>query len=168
MVTLFKLKDGSPARDFKSVEEMDEIMINRWNEVVRAEDHVWHLGDVSFIRPRMDSIFPRLMGHKRLILGNHDKFQPSAYSKWFQKIRGSQVHDGLLMTHIPIAPWSFGKFKANVHGHVHSTHSLVYKYKYKDKDGEEINKVYVNVSVEAIDYRPISLEEVQKIVRKEL
>jgi calcineurin-like phosphoesterase family protein len=184
LVTKFKLADGSPARKFANVEEMDAVIIQRWNEVVRPEDHVWCLGDVSFIRPRMDSILPRLLGHKRLILGNHDKFSISAYARHFQKIRGSQVHDGILFTHIPVAPWSFGKFKANVHGHTHASLPLIYGAPSPKLNGlatthrssldssdtdllaESRECIYINLCVENVSYRPVALETIQAWVEK--
>ena len=35
-------------RPFSSVEEMNQVMIDRWNEVVGPDDHVYHLGDFAF------------------------------------------------------------------------------------------------------------------------
>ena len=34
-------------RPFGSVDEMDAVMMQRWNAVVEAEDEVWHLGDFA-------------------------------------------------------------------------------------------------------------------------
>jgi len=35
-------------RPFESVEEMNEVMIEHWNALVRDEDTIYHLGDFSF------------------------------------------------------------------------------------------------------------------------
>lgn len=60
-------------RPFKSVEEMDEEMKRRWNEIVGPEDTVYHLGDVC-MRKSMTPYWGReLNGRKMLILGNHDR-----------------------------------------------------------------------------------------------
>ena len=42
----FKGNDGLPFRMFNDVQEMNEIMIQRQNEVVRPGDKIYHLGDV--------------------------------------------------------------------------------------------------------------------------
>lgn len=63
-------------RGFKSIEEHDETLIQRWNETVRPEDHVIHLGDFV-VGAGKDSekivrkILSRLNGKISLILGNH-------------------------------------------------------------------------------------------------
>src|SRR6267142_5019611 len=104
MVQEFKLADGSPARDFKSVEEMDETIIAHWNEIVKPQDHIYHLGDVTMFRKVAQikySVLDRLNGHKRLLLGNHDADKIENYLPWFEKIFACRVLDNILFTHIP-------------------------------------------------------------------
>lgn len=61
-------------RPFEGVEAMDEALIANWNALARPGDEVWHLGDFAFERDprRLASIFRRLNGRKRLVIGNHD------------------------------------------------------------------------------------------------
>lgn len=65
-------------RPFASVEEMTEVMIERWNEVVKRGDLVYYLGDFALIGGNTISfdeatrILSRLHGQKFLLLGNHD------------------------------------------------------------------------------------------------
>ena len=169
MVDEFKLEDGSPARKFASVEEMNEAMIERWNEVVRPQDHIYHLGDLTMhrkigtIRHR---ILNRLNGHKRLLLGNHDADKIESYLEWFEKIYASRVIDNILFTHIPVHPESLGRFRANCHGHTH--HRVYQPVKITDHKGcgdRERLVPYINCCVERLDYRPISLEEIQKRIK---
>src|SRR5574343_234805 len=62
------------SRPFSSVEEMNEKLIENWNEVVRPEDTVWHLGDFAFFsKSKIENVLYRLNGNKHLILGNHDQ-----------------------------------------------------------------------------------------------
>ncbi len=66
------------ARPFADTREMDEYLIDAWNSVVRPDDVVFHLGDFAFGLKdgiRIRSIFNRLKGRKRLVLGNHDFIQ---------------------------------------------------------------------------------------------
>lgn len=137
---------GYCGRPFADAAEMDEALVARWNTVVKPQDHVYHLGDVAMKKPALD-IVKRLNGHKRLVFGNHDIYEAKHYiSAGFEKVMGMRVLDGLIFTHVPIHPGSMGRFRANVHGHVHNSESLTLPY--------------VNVSVEVINYTPIALEAI--------
>jgi calcineurin-like phosphoesterase family protein len=143
----FKNYDGSKVRDFKDVVHMNEYMIERWNSVVRTCDKVYHLGDVVMARQDLD-ILARCNGHKRLVRGNHDCENTGAYLKYFDEVYGSRVLDKMILTHIPIHPMSLGRFLGNIHGHIHGA--------------PVFGPQYFNASVEAIDYTPISLEDIKK------
>nr|WP_305078449.1 metallophosphoesterase [Methylobacterium sp.] len=64
---------GRP-RSFSSPEEMDECMISSWNNRIRKDDRVFHLGDFAYgcSQKHAKSIFDRLNGHRTLIRGNHE------------------------------------------------------------------------------------------------
>jgi calcineurin-like phosphoesterase family protein len=147
-ILAFKRPDGTSLRDFASVEEMDEHMIDRWNAVVRPQDHVYHLGDVAMKRTCIETVV-RCNGHKRLVRGNHDVYKTKDYLKFFDEVYGSRVLDGIIFTHIPIHTESLGRFKANVHGHVHASPQ------------GHFGPMYYNVSAEAIDYTPVALEDLK-------
>lgn len=57
-------------RPFSSVEEMNEILVQRWNKVVHPEDTVYVLGDFFWKRKDMLIYLPRLSGKIILICGN--------------------------------------------------------------------------------------------------
>lgn len=148
----FKLADGcTPMRPFSSTEEMDETMVQRWNETVRPQDHVYHLGDVVIKKSSLD-ICKRLNGHKRLVRGNHDIFRTKDYlDVGFGEIYGVRVwpSHNIIMSHIPLHPSSLkGRQWINVHGHTHA-----------NKIEGEDSHLYRCVSVEQIDYRPVLLFE---------
>ncbi len=152
-ILTFKREDGSPLRDFKDVNHMDETMIERWNSVVRPQDKVYHLGDVA-MNPKFIPLVGRCNGHKRLILGNHDHGKvKQLYTPYFEAIYSLRLLDRMMFTHVPVHPDSIGKSIANIHGHTH---------------GKDMGKRYFDVSVEAIDYTPISLEDLKKRVMKKL
>lgn len=61
-------------RPFVSTTEMNRVMIERWNAVVRPGDVVYHLGDFAMGAPiRWADFLQALNGKKILIKGNHDK-----------------------------------------------------------------------------------------------
>lgn len=151
--------DGNRVRPFDNWTEADEIMIQNWNEMVKPEDKIYHLGDLSFNKNEADKIMPRLNGKKCLIRGNHDLFKLNWYALWFYDVRGVYNFENFLMTHVPIHEDSKARFKMNIHGHLHR--GLVYKH---NKHGQ-ITKIpdpwYRNVCMDANDYKPIPYEQIQ-------
>ena len=169
--TVFKRADGSPLRPFKTVEEMDEEMIKRWNDRVRPKDKIYHLGDVVINRKFL-SVLGRLNGDKVLIRGNHDIFKLEDYTPYFRDIRGCHVMNGMIFTHIPVHEESLGRFGTNIHGHLH--YQRVMKRDIVDNknghvihNGMVIDPRYHCVCVEQTDFAPISLEEVNERIVKE-
>ncbi len=153
----FKRTDGGPLRPFASVEEMNELLIARWNDRVRPSDHIYHLGDVTMARGKawthIDAIMARLHGHKRICLGNHDQLASTWYQRTFEKVKACNVLDGIIFTHIPVHPESLGRFKVNVHGHLHANRVLTSPHHPDPR--------YLSVCVEQTDYAPVSLEEIK-------
>lgn len=143
--------DGSKMRPFENASEADEYMIEKWNSIIKPNDKIYHLGDVGFNKNKLDIILPQLNGTKILIKGNHDKFKPKAYLQHFKDIRGCHNLENYLLTHIPVHPESKGKFKLNIHGHVHAN-SLSDKW-------------YYNACVEVNNYTPIPFDEIKLLTQ---
>ncbi len=136
-------------RPFATATEMDEKLIENWNNVVTAEDTVYVLGDFSdYEETQKDAeILRRLNGTKILVMGNHDRHRtpqewrelgfaecfplPVIYQQYF------------MLSHEPLYINSNMPY-ANFYGHVHGNPS------YKDA-----SKQSVCVSVERIDYTPV-------------
>jgi len=162
----FKRADGSPLRAFSCAAECDEFQVEQWNKTVKPGDKVYHLGDVTMSKKFLPILY-RLNGDKVLIKGNHDLEKITEYTKYFYDVRGSHQFDGILLTHIPVHPQSLSRWGFNVHGHLHANRVMrtVWYENGKDEDtysAEEIDDRYYCVSVEQINYTPISLEEVKK------
>lgn len=64
---------------FKTIEEMNEELIKRWNNKVGTNDIVYHLGDFGDY-----NIIKRLNGKVRLICGNYEEYD---YGKDFEGFR---------------------------------------------------------------------------------
>lgn len=163
-ILTFKRGGDTLLRNFSSVEEMDEHMIDNWNKMVQPKDRVYHLGDVVMNRRCLHTL-SRLNGRLCLIKGNHDIFKLSDYTPYFDDIRSSHVLEGCMLTHIPIHPGSMRRFGCNIHGHLHYGRVLL-----NDKHGfipSNIDTRYHCVSVEMIDYTPIEWGELKDRIKKE-
>jgi calcineurin-like phosphoesterase family protein len=95
--------------------------MENWNNVVKPEDKVYHLGDVGFKNfEYMKRVFDYLNGTKILIKGNHDNLKLSQYAQMFKDVRATHTLDKFVLSHIPIHPDSLARWKANIHGHTHA------------------------------------------------
>lgn len=152
---------GFVGRPFKSVEEMDEIMIQRWNECVQSSDTIYHLGDFALMQkttPEIEVYVKRLQGQKFLVHGNHDH-KRTRRAKGFQEItpyREIKVGDQkIVLMHYAMKTWNRSHHGSwQLHGHSHGNMERDFQRKQLD------------VGVDSWDFRPISFEEVSKEMEK--
>jgi calcineurin-like phosphoesterase family protein len=157
-VCRFTRNDGvTKLRPWTDPDEMDEEMVKRWNETVRPNDKVYHLGDVVINRKALKTL-GRLNGDKVLIRGNHDIFRDDDYRQYFRELRAYHVMNGMILSHIPIHTESLGRFGVNIHGHLHANRVML---------GNTIDPRYHCVCVEQTDYRPMLFEDVMKRIVSE-
>ena len=160
-------------RPFTSTKEMNEFLLDIHNKYVKPEDHVSFLGDVTLRRGgRIDKEWfveeiRKYHGHKRLFLGNHDHFPIEVYLRaGFEKIYATWRDESrIIYSHIPLHPRQLFSALANVHGHIHQNKSPE-PAMFVGKDGRVRSVPYVNVSVEAIDYRPVAHEELMDMIKR--
>ena len=172
-VCRFTRNDGiTKLRPWDDAAEMDEAMVKAWNDRVRPNDKVYHLGDVVINR-RALPILNRLNGDKVLIRGNHDIFKDADYTPYFRSLRGYHVMNGMILSHIPIHEESLGRFGVNIHGHTHANRVMRYK---TFANGvvpnipleQEIDPRYHCVCVEQTpDFAPILFEDVIERIKAE-
>jgi calcineurin-like phosphoesterase family protein len=132
-VTAWRLPDGSipisQTRDFKTIEQMNESIVNNINSVVGQDDVLIHLGDWSFGGFENVKIFRDRIVCKEihLILGNHDHHIENNRGDC-QELFASVNHYTKLMykfgtfvlMHYPMASWDgLNKGHSHLHGHVH-------------------------------------------------
>jgi calcineurin-like phosphoesterase family protein len=170
-VCKFTRNDGvTKLRPWDTPEEMDEEMVKRWNETVRPNDKVYHLGDVVINRKALKTLY-RLNGDKVLIRGNHDIFRDEEYRAHFRELRAYHVMNGLILSHIPVHEASLGRFGCNIHGHLHA--NRVMKARGVDaRTGEilysdEIDPRYWCACVEQTDFAPILFEDALKRITEQ-
>jgi calcineurin-like phosphoesterase family protein len=158
----FTRNDGvTKLRPWTDPDEMDEEMVKRWNETVRPNDKVYHLGDVVINRKAL-KIMSRLNGDKVLIRGNHDIFRDDEYRQYFRELRAYHVMNGMILSHIPIHTESLGRFGTNIHGHLHANRVMTEVW-----GDYVIDTRYHCVCVEQTDYTPILFEDVIKRIEAE-
>lgn len=145
---------GHKIRPFSSIEEMHEMMIACWNSVVKDNDYVYHLGDVTFkYAGEFNSLMHRLKGKKRLIIGNHDKIWNPGLIANFEKAelwKGFKEHN-FTCTHFPHDIDSLRDGHFNVHGHLHQN--------------LKEDRHYINVCVEPRNYMPVHLDQILMEIR---
>ena len=164
-VCRFTRADGcTPLRPWDSADEMDEAMVEAWNDRVRPNDKVYHLGDVVINRKALN-IMSRLNGDKVLIRGNHDIFPDVEYRKYFRELRAYHVMNGMILSHIPIHAESLGRFGVNIHGHLHANRVMLPGFNGKITD--IVDTRYHCVCVEQTDFAPILFEDVIRRIEAE-
>lgn len=163
-VCKFTRDDGvTKLRPWDNPDEMDDEMVKRWNETVRPNDKVYHLGDVVINRKAFKTLY-RLNGEKVLIKGNHDIFRLEEYTPHFKDIRGYHVLNGMILSHIPVHPESLGRFGVNIHGHLHSNRVMMQTW---GGARTEIDPRYFSACVEHHDFRPVLFEDMIKQIQEQ-
>ena len=154
--SILEFKDyiGKPVRGFDNVDQMNECMLDNWNDTVKPGDTVIHCGDVLFGMNKvewMEANFRWLPGKKRLVVGNHDNLKMLA--PFFKDMQLWIDLPGLIFTHTPLHSSTldekhrFTEAKINVHGHIHTNPSPEGPYRC--------------VCVEQINYTPINIEDLR-------
>lgn len=160
-------------REFKSIEEHDEFLIQKWNETVGIHDDVWILGDISWYpSTKTIEIFSRLNGIKHLCVGNHDKKllrNPDLRKLFVEIVDYKEIEldrgKGIVLCHYPIPCYNrhyYGWY--HLYGHVHTSFewNMMKQIQFEmealyDKPSNMFN---VGCMVPGMDYTPRTLEEI--------
>lgn len=143
------LKFETDSRPFETLDEMHDVMIERWNTIVRRKDDmVYVLGDVLLGSKHFLHVLEKMNGRKILIGGNHDSLRVEDYAKYFERVLGAKEKWNSIMTHIPVHEGQFHRYEANIHGHMHSKQILL-------EDGTPDPR-YINVCLDNHDLYPVS------------
>lgn len=155
-------------RGFDSISEMNDAIVERWNNVVGKEDTVYILGDLMLCNNEMGvELLCGLNGMKRIIRGNHDtdnrvelyrslpnvlSVEDAAYFKW----NGYKF----FLTHFPCLTGSLEHSDAkhtliNLFGHTHS--KLLF---YEDRP------YMYNVAMDAHNSTPVCISEIVSDIEK--
>ena len=155
-------------RPFRSVEEMDEAMIENHNNVVKHNDIIWFVGDFAFLPvDRSVNLLSRLNGRKNIVLGNHDK--------QLSKNRSKFLGDGLFENIVPYREIYVGKqsiilfhYGMRVWNKSHHGSWLLYGHSHGSLPswGKSMD-VGVDDKNITDEYRPYSFEEIKRFMDKQ-
>lgn len=127
-------------RPYGTVEYMNKDLVEAHNSVVRSDDVVLDLGDISMGMPEETfNIYKQLRGNFIMVRGNHDNqrmlkyFEDNNYKtpngKWkfeFHDVGYRMKMNKMILyfTHFPLEVGQRGKI-FNIHGHIHSYSSQI-------------------------------------------
>ena len=163
-------------RPFKSLDEMESIVVSKWNNKVNDEDTVYVLGDIGKDDDVLAiKIFNKLKGHKHLIVGNHDHnmIEEIKKSNVFESIKFIDLimdgHQKVCICHYPLMDWmEFNRKGILVYGHIHNK-TPKNGYAYKMIKDYYANLPAYNCGVDVCDFEPRTLDELihLKVVNKD-
>lgn len=138
-------------RPFENIIDMKETIIKNWNNIVKCTDTVWLLGDIG-----NPDVLYHLNGIIKIVIGNHDN--EKQINKDHPDIRTYDlpvmVNSTIWCSHVPIFDGLVPEAPIiNLHGH---THRYFYGIGYDWASGRR----HFNVSVENINYTPITMKEI--------
>jgi len=149
-------------RPFTNVTEMNKVIKDNWNSTVGDNDTVYFLGDWTMGWGHKPAKYweGQLKGVKFSMRGNHDKGKRDIRYVDFKELHVNEYDFLLIHNPDPNDPRQTKEQKEKlqnwhgwvIHGHKHNNNDMVI---YPFINGE--NKT-INVSVELIDYRPVSID----------
>jgi len=140
-------------RPFNSVSEMDNVLIENWNSVVKRNDIVYHLGDFGNY-----PILERLNGRVILYWGNYEKedaghaggdyyFNRKLIDDYgFEKAESAKINIDGNDFYLVHKPEDYNNKYFNLFGHIHKLCM--------------VKRFGLNVGVDCHNFKPISLEKV--------
>lgn len=138
-------------RPFKSIEEMDNTIVENFSKILKPEDDLWLLGDTSFTGRDMREYLPKIPGRKHMIRGNHDP-------RDFDRNLFVGIHDvkmikvgeqSIFMSHYAHRQWPQSHYGTwHLYGHDHGT--------------LEDFGMSTDVGVDSWEFKPVSLEQLKE------
>ena len=162
-------------RPWKTVEEMNEALINNWNSVVKDGDIVFNLGDFAFAsNSKWKELLEKLKGKHYLIIGNHDvsRYPGTKIMELFERVEQQILlkidEQYVYLNHYPFLCYG-GSYRNNavwqLFGHVHSSPNssglddsrLIHLFPYQ-----------YDVGVDNNNYTPISWNQVKDKINQQI
>lgn len=158
-------------RPFANADEMNETMIERWNDTVGLHDIVYHVGDIAFEKDRhkLRHMLARLHGKKHAVWGNHDRgLWQTAVEAGFHNCGdlhtvnvppecNNGVRQKIILCHYAMRVWNESHYGSwHLYGHSHG--SLA----------DDKNALSLDVGVDCWDFTPVSMEQLNAAMAKKI
>jgi calcineurin-like phosphoesterase family protein len=171
-------------RPFADFEEMDEAIVENWNNVVGDTDVIYHLGDLALgPSERWNDILTSLNGYKIFVVGNHDRIfagekerqrlkWDEKYHEWFDEVYDN--YEGLTLADGTVVNLSHFPYEAD-----HMDESRYMAYRLEDKgvplihghthldqiiSRSKAGTLQIHVGQDAFDYTPVSEDQVITLI----
>lgn len=156
-------------RPFRSVDEMNDVMVERWNERVKPEDIVYHIGDFTLSNYKgFEYYLNQLNGIIFFVPGGHDNRWLNTYeargssSKYtvLQSLVNVNVRGvDLVLCHYPLLEWDKSHYGSiHLHGHSHGTLGCI------GRSGFSVNMekpgYRVDVGVDCNNFYPVAITDI--------
>ena len=147
-------------RNFATMEEHDDYVVAKINEVVNPTDYLYILGDVVITPVGYKALAKINCQNLILVPGNHDgERAPIHYPAYVRTIgaytrRLLPKHREVVFTHIPVHPLTLDRWSFNIHGHLHTDTVPDYRY--------------FCASCEQLDYKPIEMQTLRRLLEERL
>lgn len=155
LITDTHFSDPVTAKICNWPDNYEEMICDNWNDMVKPNDIVYHLGDAAFTDEAQRKLLS-LPGKKCLILGNHDIESPDYYLSLGWNCVCPQMiivvpHPEYYYLHILLSHDEFTRpFESiadvNIHGHYHDLHR------------ENFNQLVWPLSIEHMGFKPLALD----------
>lgn len=162
-------------RPYTNVEEMNRKLIENWNNVVKPDDLVFHLGDFAFGgQPLWRSIREQLNGNIILIKGNHDNRNLKngckvLFDGVYDQVKFYIENRCIYLNHYPFLCYG-GSYRSEkdavfqLFGHVHSGPNST------GLDNARLKMLFpyqYDVGVDNNNYTPVSWEQIKEIIHEQ-
>lgn len=151
-------------RPFVDVDQMDAVLIEKWNCKVKKNDIVYLIGDVVWDKKKVAYYMEQLSGKKILVAGNHDStwIKREDCKKYFEEIVPYlEVHlngHPITMCHYPMLEWrssseeSKRKLGYLIHCHIHNRIAEEYRQLFLHFNA-------LNAGIDINNFEPVTFDE---------
>ena len=166
---------GRKKYNFQNLNQMNDLLINNWNELVPSSGTVYILGDFTLHKDknRISNILTQLRGKKILIRGNHDKLKSGEYyTAGFSDVCDYKEininKQKIILSHYSLLVWKNCHYESwCLYGHSHGVLEHINRKEFITNHPElnfHFSTKTMDVGVETNNFYPYSFEDIEQIM----